>query len=61
MVPFFEGRAGNAASRSVMEKLGMTFERSERHAAGEEVFYSVSREEFEGPPGSMEVRRGRET
>jgi hypothetical protein len=34
-----------------MEKLGMTYQRSERRPEGEEVFYAVSREEFLGPRG----------
>lgn len=38
--------AENAASRRVMEKLGMTFRKSERHPEGEEIFYAVSRKEF---------------
>jgi ribosomal-protein-alanine N-acetyltransferase len=43
--------AENTASRRVMEKLGMTFRRSERHSDGEEVFYAVSRKEFLRPHG----------
>jgi RimJ/RimL family protein N-acetyltransferase len=43
--------AENAASRRVMEKLGMTFERFEQHAEGVEVFYAISREEFLRPRG----------
>jgi ribosomal-protein-alanine N-acetyltransferase len=43
--------AENAASRRVMDKLGMTFRRSERHPEDEEVFYAISREEFLRPRG----------
>jgi RimJ/RimL family protein N-acetyltransferase len=38
--------AGNAASRRVMEKLGMSHRRTERREGGEEVFYAVGKEEF---------------
>lgn len=40
------GMAENGASRRLMERLGMSHERTEHHEAGDEVFYSGTREEF---------------
>jgi RimJ/RimL family protein N-acetyltransferase len=51
--------AENAASRRVMEKLGMTYQRSECHPEGEEVFYAISRQEFLSPAESGPASEGR--
>jgi ribosomal-protein-alanine N-acetyltransferase len=41
----------NTASRHVMEKLGMRFERNATHYGSDCVFYSITREEFEPREG----------
>jgi RimJ/RimL family protein N-acetyltransferase len=41
----------NTASRHVMEKLGMRFERNAMHYGSDCVFYSITREEFEPREG----------
>jgi RimJ/RimL family protein N-acetyltransferase len=41
----------NTASRHVMEKLGMKFERNAAHYGSDCVFYSIAREEFEPREG----------
>lgn len=45
----------NTASRHVMEKLGMKFERNATHYGSECVFYSITREEFEPREGFYAV------
>ena len=42
---------GNRASRHIMEKLGMTYEKSEVHYGEECAFYAISKEEFLGGNG----------
>ena len=37
---------GNRASRRIMEKLGMTYEKSEVHYGDECAFYAISKDEF---------------
>lgn len=37
---------GNLASRHIMEKLGMTYEKLEEHYGAECAFYAISRDEF---------------
>ena len=46
----------NTASRHVMEKLGMRYERNERHYNSDCVLYAITREEFTPPPGFYAVR-----
>lgn len=41
-----EAMAENAASRRVMEKLGMAYEKTVCHEAGDQVFYTITQEEF---------------
>lgn len=41
-----EAMADNAASRRVMEKLGMTHQITVSHEAADQVFYTIAREEF---------------
>jgi ribosomal-protein-alanine N-acetyltransferase len=45
----------NAASRHVMEKLGMRYEKNAIHYGGECVFYSIAREEFHPREGFYAV------
>lgn len=46
----------NAASRHVMEKLGMRYEKNARHYNTDCVLYAITREEFTPPPGRYEMR-----
>jgi len=48
----------NTASRRVMEKLGMRYEKTEPHYGADCVFYAISREEFEPHAGLYAVREG---
>jgi len=41
-------QTGNRASMHIMEKLGMTYEKSEVHYGSECAFYAISKEEFLG-------------
>jgi ribosomal-protein-alanine N-acetyltransferase len=45
----------NTASRHVMEKLGMRYERNARHYNSDCVFYAIAREEFTPLPGFYAV------
>jgi RimJ/RimL family protein N-acetyltransferase len=45
----------NTASRRVMEKLGMRFEKMSRHYDADCVFYALAREDFTPPPGFYAV------
>ena len=46
----------NAGSRRVMEKLGMRYEKNERHYGKDCVFYAISREEFRPREGFYALR-----
>ena len=46
----------NTASRHVMEKLGMRYEKNARHYNTDCVFYSIAREDFRPPAGLYAVR-----
>ena len=50
----------NTASRHVMEKLGMRYERTAHHYNTDCVLYAITREEFTPLPGFYEVRDNKE-